>query len=371
MKHIKKLVQELAATADIQLNGTRPWDITIHDDRFYQRIIRHGTLGLGESYMDGWWQCEQLDTCLTNLLCAQTSKKIKPSVPLVLELIKARVFNLQSKKRAYQVGEQHYDLGNDLYQAMLDKRLVYTCAYWKDAHTLDQAQEAKLDLVCKKLALKGGEKILDIGCGWGSFAKYAAEKYDVQVVGITIAQEQVNLARELCRGLPVEIRLQDYREINEPFDHIVSLGMFEHVGYKNYRSYMHVARRCLKNRGLFLLHTIGANTTSYSCDPWLDKYIFPNGMLPSIKQIGAAIEDLFVMEDWHNFSAYYDTTLMAWHHNIQKNWHQLSHRYHDSFKRMWDYYLLSCAAVFRSRHCQLWQIVLSKHGIAGGYQSVR
>lgn len=371
MKHIKKLVQELAATADIQLNGTRPWDITIHDDRFYQRIIRHGTLGLGESYMDGWWQCEQLDTCLTNLLCAQISKKIKPSVPLVLELIKARVFNLQSKKRAYQVGEQHYDLGNDLYQAMLDKRLVYTCAYWKDAHTLDQAQEAKLDLVCKKLGLKGGEKILDIGCGWGSFAKFAAEAYDVQVVGITIAQEQVNLAQELCRGLPIEIRLQDYRDINEPFDHIVSLGMFEHVGYKNYRSYMEVAHRCLKNNGLFLLHTIGANTTSYSCDPWLDKYIFPNGMLPSIKQIGASIEGLFVMEDWHNFSAYYDTTLMAWYENIQKNWHQLAHRYHDSFKRMWDYYLLSCAAVFRSRHCQLWQIVLSKHGITGGYQSVR
>ncbi|MFZ5954678.1 MAG: cyclopropane fatty acyl phospholipid synthase [Candidatus Dependentiae bacterium] len=371
MKHLKKLAHELAAKADVTINGQRPWDIHIFDDRFYHRIVRHGSLGLGESYMDAWWDCKELDNLLTRLLCAKVSQDIKPSLPLVWEFLKARVCNLQSQKRAYQVGEQHYDLGNDLYEAMLDKRLVYTCGYWKNAKNLDEAQEAKLDLVCKKLHLKPGQKILDIGCGWGSFAKFAAEKYDARVVGITIAQEQVALGNQLCKGLPVEIRLQDYRDVNEPFDHIVSLGMFEHVGYKNYRNYMEVAHRCLKDDGLFLLHTIGTNKTCFNGDPWLDKYIFPNGMLPSIKQIGAAIEGLFVMEDWHNFSAYYDTTLMAWYTNVQKNWSSLSRTYSERFKRMWDYYLLSCAAVFRSRHCQLWQIVLSKNGVRGGYESIR
>lgn len=371
MKRLKKIAHQLAEKANIRINGDAPHDIHILDDRFYERVIRHGSLGLGESYMDGWWHSSQLDEALARLLCAKASTTITPSLPLVWELLKARVCNLQSKKRAYQVGEQHYDLGNDLYECMLDKRLVYTCGYWKNATNLDEAQEAKLDLVCKKLYLKPGQKILDIGCGWGSFAKFAAEKYGAHVVGITIAQEQVSMGNELCKGLPVEIRLQDYRDVNEPFDHIVSLGMFEHVGYKNYRPYMQVARRCLKDDGLFLLHTIGTNITCFNGDPWLDKYIFPNGMLPSIKQIGAAIEGLFVMEDWHNFSAYYDTTLMAWHSNIQKNWDKLSHKYNDRFKRMWDYYLLSCAAIFRSRHCQLWQIVLSKDGITSGYHSIR
>lgn len=371
MKRLKKIAHHIAESAGITINGNNPWDIHIHDDRFYQRVIKHGSLGMGESFMDGWWDCKQLDECVARMLKIKALNQITPSLPLVWELLRARLLNLQSKSRAYQVGEQHYDLGNDLYEKMLDKRLVYTCAYWKDAHNLDAAQEAKLDLVCRKLHLKPGQKVLDIGCGWGSFAKFAAEKYGAHVVGITIAQEQVELAKKLCHGLPVEIRLQDYRDLNEEFDHIISLGMFEHVGYKNYRTYMEVAQKCLKPHGLFLLHTIGTNVTTHSCDPWLDKYIFPNGMLPSVVQIGKAIEGLFVMEDWHNFSAYYDITLMAWYDNIQKHWADLQHRYSERFKRMWDYYLLSCAGIFRSRHGQLWQIVLSKDGVVGGYESVR
>ncbi|BDC35016.1 cyclopropane-fatty-acyl-phospholipid synthase [Candidatus Dependentiae bacterium Noda2021] len=371
MKRLKKIAHDIADSAGITINGNNPWDIHIHDDRFYQRVIKHGSLGMGESFMDGWWDCKQLDECIARMLKIKALNQIQPSLPLVWELLRARLLNLQSKSRAYQVGEQHYDLGNDLYEKMLDKRLVYTCAYWKDARNLDDAQEAKLDLVCRKLHLKPGQKVLDIGCGWGSFAKFAAENYGAHVVGITIAQEQVELGKKLCHGLPVEIRLQDYRDLNEQFDHIISLGMFEHVGYKNYRTYMEVAQKCLKPHGLFLLHTIGTNVTTHSCDPWLDKYIFPNGMLPSVVQIGRAIEGLFVMEDWHNFSAYYDTTLMAWYDNVQKHWSDLQHRYSERFKRMWDYYLLSCAGIFRARHGQLWQIVLSKDGVVGGYESVR
>lgn len=241
----------------------------------------------------------------------------------------------------------------------------------ENSQTLDEAQEAKLDLICRKLGVKPGEKILDIGCGWSSFGKFTAEKYGAGVVGITVSREQVEFGQKLCGGLPVEVRLQDYREVDEKFDHIVSVGMIEHVGYKNYRAYMEIAHRCLKDDGLFLLHTIGGNKSVHSVDRWMNKYIFPNGMLPSIKQLGDAIEGLFVMEDWHNFSADYDKTLMAWYGNIEKNWEKLKANYDERFHRMWRYYLLSCAAAFRARNNQLWQIVLSKRGVIGGYKSIR
>ena len=290
---------------------------------------------------------------------------------MLLRLAIAKAFNRQSKKRAFHIGEKHYDIGNKLYKNMLDRRMVYSCAYWKGVESLDEAQETKLDLVCRKLALEKGMKILDIGCGWGSFAKYAAEKYKTEVVGITVSKEQAELGKILCKGFPVEIKLQDYREMKGKFDRIVSLGMIEHVGYKNYKTYMKVASRCLKNNGLFLLQTIGENKSRMLADPWINKYIFTNGMLPSIKQIGKSIEGLFVMEDWHNFSADYDKTLMAWFENFDKNWDKIKEDYDDKFYRMWKYYLLSCAGAFRSRTNQLWQIVLSKKGVLGGYKSIR
>jgi len=279
--------------------------------------------------------------------------------------------NLQSKSRSYEVGKKHYDIGNDVYKKMLDKRMVYSCGYWEKAKNLDQAQEAKLDLICKKLNLKKGQRILDIGCGWGSFAKYAAEKYRVKVVGITISKEQVKLAKKLCKGLPIEIRLQEYRDLNEKFDHIVSIGMFEHVGYKNYKTYMKIVSRNLKPNGLFLLHTIGRNTSVTTLVPWVNKYIFQNSMLPSPKQITAAAEGLFVLEDWHNFRADYDKTLMQWYKNFTRNWNKIKNSYDDRFYRMWTYYLLSSAGLFRARKGQLWQIVFSKNGVAEGYKSIR
>jgi len=250
---------------------------------------------------------------------------------------------------------------------MLDKGLNYSCAYWKNAETLDAAQEAKLDLICQKIGLRSGMKVLDIGCGWGGFAKYAAEKYGARVHGITVSRKQVEFGNDCCQCLDVKIELKDYRKVREKFDRIVSVGMFEHVGCKNYRIFMKVAHRCLKPDGLFLLHTIGGNTSTGSTDPWIDKYIFPNSVLPSSKQITSAIEGLFVLEDWHNFGQYYDKTLMAWYNNFTKNWAKIKDAYDERFYRMWTYYLLSCAGSFRSRRNHLWQIVFSKRGIKGGY----
>lgn len=366
MNRLYTKAQDLLAEADIEINGTRPWDLQIHNQSFFKRVFSEGSLGMGESYMDVWWDVEILDEFFKKVLTAKLDTKLNP-YKLVWLALQAKFVNLQSIRRAFQVGQAHYDIGNDLFDVMLDKRLTYTCGYWRNAKDLDEAQEHKLDLVCRKIGLKRNQRILDIGCGWGSFIKFAAENYGASAVGVTISEQQMHFARNLCEGLPIEVRLQDYRELDEKFDHIVSLGMFEHVGQKNYRTYMQVASRCLKDDGIFLLHTIGANKTSETPGAWINKYIFPNGVLPSMADISKSIESLFVLEDFHNFGSDYDKTLMAWYENFDSNWSMLSNKYDDRFYRMWKYYLLGCAGAFRARDIQLWQLVLTKNGITGGY----
>jgi cyclopropane-fatty-acyl-phospholipid synthase len=369
--NFKKIVEQILSPADIKLDGKRPWDINVKNFGFYSHVLTRGSLGLGESYMQGWWECKNLDEFFYRLLKARIPEHVKVSWPLAVSFLRSRFLNLQSSSRAFEVGEKHYDLDNKLFEMMLGKTMAYSCGYWNKAKSLDSAQIAKFDLICKKLGLKKGKKILDIGCGWGGFAKYASEKYKARVVGVTVSKEQAEYAKKICKGLPVEIRLQDYRELDEKFDHIVSVGMFEHVGPKNYETFMRVARKCLKEDGLFLLHTIGGTRSGGSSDPWLNKYIFPNGTLPSLKQISNSAEGIFLIEDVHNFGPYYEKTLLAWHKNFVKVWPKLKNKYGEEFYRMWNYYLLSCAGAFRARRLQLWQIVLSSNGVEGGYKSIR
>jgi cyclopropane-fatty-acyl-phospholipid synthase len=366
------LTTNLLSLAGIEINGSNPWDIQVHDKRFYKRAITEVELGLGESYMDGWWDVEKLDEMIFRIIRADLQNKVKRNYKVAFQLAGFWLINMQARRRAFIIGERHYDLGNDLFKKMLDKRMNYSCAYWRGAKTLDEAQENKLELICRKLYLKHGMRVLDIGCGWGAFGKYAAEKYGAEVVGITVSKEQVSLGKELCVGLPVVFRLQDYRDVNEKFDIIVSVGMIEHVGHRNYKEYFKITARNLKDDGLFLLHTIGEVHSTKSTDAWTHKYIFPNGMLPSIAQLAKAVEGLFIIEDLHNFGADYDKTLLAWYKNFDTNWEQLKNKYNDRFYRMWKYFLLSSAGAFRARSKnQLWQIVLSKNGILGGYNSVR
>jgi cyclopropane-fatty-acyl-phospholipid synthase len=288
------------------------------------------------------------------------------------EALKARLLNRQSRSRAFEVGEKHYDIGNDLYRRMLDKQMLYTCAYWRwGAADLDQAQQAKVELICRKIALSPGMKILDLGCGWAGFSKYAAENFGASAVALTVSREQVEMGKELCRGLPVDIRLQDYREAEGQYDRVVAIGLLEHVGPKNYRAFMEQVRRCLKPDGLALFHTIGTNVSSVGMNPWTDKYVFPNAVIPSVQQLSGAMEGLFVVEDWHNFGADYDPTLMAWWRNFDAAWPELRAKYGDRFYRMWKYYLLQSAGAFRARYMQLWQVVVSPGGVPGGYVSVR
>ncbi|MBN1154733.1 cyclopropane fatty acyl phospholipid synthase [candidate division KSB1 bacterium] len=358
----KNAVSDLFSGASIAINGDNPWDIQVHDERLYQRILSDAALGLGESYMDHWWDCDALDELINKMYRARIHETVTGNWKTALFALQTKLTNRQKRSRASQVGEQHYDLGNDLYEAMLDSRLNYTCAYWKNAKNLDEAQENKLDLVCRKINLRPTMTVLELGCGWGSFAKYAAEKYGSKVVSVNISKEQVKLARELCQGLPVDIRLQDYREVDGKYDAVVSIGILEHVGYKNYRTYMEVVNRCLKDDGIGFIHTIGSNISSTFSNKWTDKYIFPNGMLPSIAQIGKAMEGSFVMEDWHNFGPDYDRTLTAWYNNFNNAWPGLQDKYGERFYRMWRFYLLSAAGGFRARAQQLWQIVFTKPG---------
>jgi len=344
MQNAELVLRELLSLADIEVNGSDAWDIQVRDQRFFQRVLQDSSLGLGESYMEGWWDCQAIDELINRVLRANLDEKVKNESRLWFQVARAKLLNRQSKGRAYEVGIRHYDLGNELYQSMLDNRMTYSCGYWKNAANLDEAQEAKLDLVCKKVGLKPGMKVLDIGCGWGSFAKFAAEKYNVQVTGVTVSKEQLALGLELCKGLSVELRLQDYREVKGKFDAVISIGSFEHVGTKNYKTYMQVVDRCLKESGVALIHTIGSNRSLSTGEPWTDKYIFPNGVLPSITQIGAAMEEAFVMEDWHNFGPYYDKTLMAWHANFEDSWPKLERQYDDRFYRMWKYYCFPALA---------------------------
>lgn len=367
----KYIIQALMDSIDVRVNGDRPWDIQIHNNDFYTRVFKQGSLGLGEAYMDQLWDCAALDVLFDKVLRARLDRNINIPWPFKIKHFLANFINFQTKALAKKVAHQHYNIGNDLFSAMLDPRMIYSCGYWKTAQTLTQAQAAKLDLICQKLQLKPNERLLDIGCGWGGLAKFAAENYGAHVTGVTISEQQHQYAVDYCKGLPIEIRLQDYRDVNDKFDKIVSVGMFEHVGHLNYPIFMKTVSRCLAENGLFLLHTIGGNETTFFANEWITKYIFPNGMLPSQVQITKSSEKTFIMEDWHNFGAYYDLTLMAWHKRFIENWPALKSNYDDRFYRMWVYYLLACAGGFRSRTIQLWQIVYSSNGIVGGYMAPR
>ena len=353
---------ELLRHAGITVNGDAPHDIVVHNPQFYTRVLRDGSLGFGESYIDGWWDSAALDQTMTKVLAARLDTVVRENWLMAAHVIRAKVLNLQNVVRAFEVGEKHYDIGNDLYEAMLDKRMLYTCGYWKTATNLDDAQDDKLDLICRKLNLKQGMKVLDLGCGWGGFAKFAAEQYGVEVDAYTVSKEQVALARERCVGLPVTFHLADYREATDTYDAVVSIGLMEHVGYKNYQTYMELVDRCLAPGGVAFVHTIGGNKSETAVDPWFHKYIFANALLPSIAQLGTAIEERFSLEDLHNIGTHYDPTLMAWHRNFEAAWPQLADKYGERFRRMWRYYLLSSAAGFRARYCQLYQMVLTRIG---------
>ncbi len=355
----RTFVLGLLDSAGVELDGPAPGDIQVHDDRFYERVVRDRELGMGESYQDGWWSAERPDELLARIMAADLRAAVKPSRELLSITLRARLINHQTVRRAARNASAHYDIGNDLYERMLDKRMIYSCGYWRHVEDLDAAQEAKLELICAKLGLEPGMRLLDIGCGWGGLAQYAAERHGARVTGISPAIEQVKVATQRCAGLDVEIRQCDFREVTGRYDRIVSVGMLEHVGPKNFAQFFDVNARLLTDDGIALHHLIGSNTPRQNTDPWFDRYIFPGGVVPSLDQLARATRGRWAIEDVHNFGPDYDRTLMAWHANIEAAWGDLP-AYDERFRRTWRYYLLASAAAFRVRELQLWQIVLTR-----------
>lgn len=358
---MRDTVEKLLGQAGITIDGEEPYDIRVKDDRFYRRLIGDGSLGLGEAYVDGWWDALAVDETIRRILDAEVGRRVTRTPRVILLAVLSRVLNLQDRSAQRQV-RHHYERGLDLFRAMLDERMIYSCGYWAHADTLEEAQEAKLDLICRKLGLRSGQTLLDIGCGWGGLARWAAERHGVRVVGVTLSPEQAVVARDACEGLPVEIRVQDYREVDGRFDGVVSVGMFEHVGPKNYRAYMDTVDRCLAPGGISLLHTIAGNRATHHIDPWMHRYIFPGAGLPTLGQIADSCAGRLVVEDMHNLGPDYDRTLMAWHRKFESAWDDLRDRYDDRFGRLWRYYLLSCAGAFRARDLQVFQVVLTRRG---------
>ena len=363
----KKIMVSMLEEADVRVGGDRPWDIQVHNEDMYGRVLREGTLGAGEAYLEDWWDCEQLDVMFCKAIRAHLEDRIRHNIPTVLVTASQLLFNLQSVARASIVAEQHYNTDNALFARMLGPTMNYSCGYWKDAHTLDEAETDKMELICRKLGLEEGMTVLDIGCGWGGLSLYMARHYGVKVTAVTVSTEQLAYAREQDVDHAVNWLLQDYRSMEGWFDRIVSVGMFEHVGRKNYETFMEKTSELLKPSGLFLLHTIGSNTKKAGTDPWINKYIFPNGTLPSPVCIAKAVTGRYIMEDWHNFGADYDKTLMAWHQHFEDGYAEGAFKCSERVRRMYRYYLLSCAGAFRARDIQLWQIVLSPQGVEGGY----
>ena len=358
----RQIVTKLLSHSGIIVNGSYDHDMIVHNAKCFDMILSNWSLGLGESYMQGFWTCKKLDHFFFQLLSSDIDSKVlrKIKFSLLMHSLKYKFMNLQNIHRAFEVGHKHYDLGNNFFEKMLDPNMQYSCGYWQKAKKLKDAQIAKIDMVCQKLKLKPGEHVLEIGCGWGGFAEYAINKYKIHYTGVSISKEQILYAKKRLKKMQANFILSDYRSIQGEFDKVVSIGMFEHVGQKNYHDFFEIAFKSLKQDGLFLLHTIGSSKTKIATDQWIHKYIFPNGFIPSYNQITSAAEGFFHLEDWHNFGKDYDLTLMAWYQNFKKNWKKNESNYPDNFYKMWEYYLLSCAGYFRSKKGQLWQIVFSR-----------
>lgn len=318
MSKAEKTIRDLLSLTNIKINGDSPSDIQVHDSSFYQRVLSSGPLGLGEAYMDGLWDCEALDDLIYQLLRADLEHRISP-LKLLLPVVQSKIVNLQSPRRAFHIGEHHYDVGNDLFKLMLDPRMTYTCGYWKEADNLNDAQEAKLDLVCRKVGLQPGMCVLDIGCGFGSFA---AEHYGVEVVGVTISREQINLGKELNNDPAIDLRFQDYRDVNEKFDRIISIGMFEHVGPKNYRTFMKVVERCLNDDGLFLpsaqIHVHwrlipGPTSTSFpeECYPFFIRLMLP-AKVCLLWKICTISAHTMIRRYWPGWLTWINTAMKSW-----------------------------------------------------------
>ena len=362
-RYATRLLSNILDEAGVTLDGPEPWDPQLNDPRAVRRMIGGGSLGIGEAYMDGEWDCDRLDELARRIMLVDGVDRLLAGWRKALHLVYDKLVNRQNQQRATAVAELHYNLDARFFEQILGESMVYSCAYWRDADSLTEAQLAKLDLVCRKLDLQPNDRLLDIGCGWGSLANHAAEHYGCEVVGVSIAAEQVAFAKERFTNPKIRFVCDDYRSLPEydlkPFDKIASVGMFEHVGTRNYETFMNIVDKQLRTGGRFLLHTI----LGKGQDPWLTKYIFPNGVLCDLQTIMKSVPTSLVLEDLQNLRSDYGKTLHAWYDNLNAAREVDERLQDDRFYRMWRFYLLTSVGGFTAgSRLQVDQMLFTKGG---------
>jgi cyclopropane-fatty-acyl-phospholipid synthase len=340
-------------------------------DRGAERAIgRNPALGFGEMFMDGRLTIESGDIrSLLDLIGynIRWEKENPVRAALWRPLRHAAIWDTWNwKRRARRNAAHHYDLGNRFYDLFLDRERQYSCAYFTaGAQDLDSAQAAKMALVAAKLRLAPGQLVLDIGCGWGGLALHLARSADVDVLGITLSEEQLRhaRARAAAEGLDKRVRFEllDWRDVEGRFDRIVSVGMFEHVGPPHYRAFLARCRALMSEDGLMLLHTIGRADGPGATDPWIAKYIFPGGYVPALSQIAPAIEKSWLwLADLEVLRGHYALTLGAWYERVQSARDEIVALYDERFFRMWSFYLAGGIAAFRHGGHVVFQLQLAR-----------
>lgn len=340
----------------------------IKDPDVYRRVLVQGDLGLGESYMDGQWESNDLEAFVAEMLKLEVVKKDLGllGLPLLSSAIVGSVSWLLfptnlSASGAKQNIAKHYDISMKLYEQMLGPTMQYSGAYYHAPDmSLEAAQIAKMRLVAEKLDLKPGMKVLELGCGFGALADLMATEYGVEVTGVTLSEDQHAYAKKHFKNGKVDIRLQDYRSMTGQFDRIYSVGIFEHIGRNCYETYFEKCQELLKDDGIMVIHTIGfCRSGQWNHGGWMNTYIFPGAELPTMSHFTQQFQEQWHLEDWQSFGVSYAKTLRAWKDNLN-NWQGLE-EFDQSFRRMWEYYLMCCAASFQARRTKLWQLVYTKY----------
>lgn len=355
----KLTLTTLLREANIEPNGASPWDPQIKDERFYRTVLLRGSVGLGDAYLNGWWECADISGFILRIIKSGIHLRV-PRVDIFLRRLRFGLIDAQNRIRSKRVAELHYDEDPYIFEVMLGSTNSYTCARWKGVITLDAAQQQKMDLLCKKAGLSSGMTVLDIGSGWGGFLAYAAERYQVRGIGLTISKTQLDYARKRYGNLPVEFRLQDYRDFVGGVDAVVSICVIEHVGSDHYREYFQKVRETLtREDGFFAMQCILACDTQARMDPWTEKHIFPNGILPTLERIENAVEGILHIVDREFFRDDYVRTFSAWYENLVRNKNAIIARCGVRYFRKYEYYLCLYIAGFGSGRIDVGQFVLS------------
>lgn len=348
----------------------RPVTVRLHDESLVRRILLNPDLGIGEGYMEGSFTIDDDDLHGFLALAVRNSQNAWRH-PLHRFLWKLRYLSRVARQynpagRARRRVAHHYDLSGELYDLFLDSDKQYSCAYFRSPDdTLEQAQAQKKAHIAGKLRIEPGMRVLDIGCGWGGLALTLARDYGARVLGVTLSEEQHEVANERARaaglGNRAQFRLMDYREVEGTFDRVVSVGMFEHVGAPHYREYFRTVREKLTEDGIALIHTIGRSTPPGANSPWIEKYIFPGGYIPALSEIMTAVEkEDFISQDIEVWRLHYAQTLRHWHDRFVANEERVREIYDDRFCRMWRYYLVACEQTFRCNRQVVFQLQLAR-----------